>query len=290
MKRKKHAVRSKRNLITMGIIGVLLIAGGLIFGHTAGISADSRNPLTGTTINIEVENPYGVNPVTEYPNGRDCIYVSVDLNKPDGTPLTGVPLTVQKPKYVSVGLGDSSNTIIGTTTSGNTVIAQDRPKWCFTSSKAVSSGRITIKLTDLPSVQRSFNIAFPNPSSYVIKDKTERQTFVYGSDLNFETDISPWLDNNLRSANLIYTYDRTIRKVVFKWGIPRTENRRERRVTTVPLSCSEGHCSTRVGAGDTQENQTNGGVYRGKFTYKFEFVDEKGTKFSKSFNGTLKNL
>ncbi len=254
----------------------------LVFLKTSDHST-AGNTLAGSKMEINVENPYNTSPVTEFPNNSDCIVFAIDLNKKDGTPLIGETILIQKPRDTSISLIDNTDILVGNNiTSGEIKMLTDNPRFCLRSSKAMSNAKITAKLTKIVSVNRSFNFTFAFPKSNMVKNVTDKNNLLYNRNITFQADIPPWLANNIKSANIVYMYTRHVFSG-FRW-------KNDKRTVTVPLNCdSEGHCAGVIDGDHTRGGTGDRSILKGRFTYRFDFIDSAGHKFSgKSVTGSLK--
>jgi hypothetical protein len=83
--------------------------------------------------------------------------------------------------------------------------------------------------------------------------------------------------SSLKESRFVYTYNRRVNK----WG----RWRAERREISTALRCTDdGRCEATIYPDNTNTKR----VDKGRFNYRFEFVDQTGRKFTKSFTGVLK--
>ncbi|MCL5410423.1 MAG: hypothetical protein M1324_01060 [Patescibacteria group bacterium] len=234
---------------------------GIVQNVKKNMGTDSEScPARGSRLTAEVEKPFANSNLSAYPNGKDCANVNIEAIRSDGTFLENEPLVIEKPSSVSIS--GPQNTESGSI------------KLCFISSRPIQA-RITIKIKSLPTVQRSFQLNF-NPSFSVL-DATDRNSFFYNLPVTFMAQIDPSLVNSLKEQKLIYTYNRRVNK----WGRWRAERRE---IATLLTCTDDGRCTATIYPDNTNTKR----VDRGKFNYKFEFVDNTGRKLSKSFTGQLR--
>lgn len=222
-----------------------------------GINTDC--PARGSKLTVEVEKPFPNSNVSAFPDGKSCAYVNIEAIKADGTFLENEPLVIDKPSSVNI--------------SGPTTTDSGSIKWCLTTKRPIQA-RITVKLKSLPQVQRSFQVNF-NPQ-YKLLDITDRNAFYFNLPVDFMAQIDPSTVSGIKSAQLVYTYNRRVNK----WGKWKTE----RREISAPLKCSEdGRCEATIYPDNTNTKR----VDRGTFNYRFNIVYNNGTKSTKSFTGRL---
>lgn len=220
-----------------------------------------QNPLTGTRLTTQVARPFPSSTMQAYPNGKDCALVTMEAIKSDGTFAKDLPLVIEKPTAVTVN--GPQTTDIGSV------------QWCVTSTEPIQA-RITVKLQDFPRVQSTFQVSFkPNKN---IQDITDRNSFFFDIPITFSAQIDPAMVRGLSSANFSFITN----KITLQPDGTRGPTKRDN--LTVALNCTkEGICSATVPASSTdiiEDRNSN-------FTYSYNFIDQNGSKFSKSFNGTL---
>lgn len=216
-------------------------------------------PAKGAKLTTTVEKSFPGSNLNAYPNGKDCAGVTLEAIKKDGTFLENEPLVIEKPAAV---------TLVGpeNTSSGSV-------KWCFTSTKPIQA-RITVKVKSLPRVQRTFQLNF-NPKFKVI-DQTDRNAFFYNLPVTFTAQIDPGMVSGLKTSQLVYTYNRRV-NVWGRW-------KAERREIAAALHCTQdGRCTATIYPDNTNTKRVN----FGRFNYRFNFVDQNGNSFTKSFSGRL---
>jgi len=211
-------------------------------------------------LTTEVDEPYPNSRMQAYPDGKDYARVVFNAINKDGTYATNLPLIITKPS--SVELNGLENTSSGSI------------EWHVTSTRPIRA-KITVRLKDYPQIKTSFTVNFRPSTS--IKNLTDTNSFLYNLPVTFTAQIDPGMVAGVKEAKLVYSYNRRVNK----WG--RWVG--ERRQIEVPLTCSEdGYCYATINTDNTSTKR----VDRGRFNYKFVFLDQNGTRFSRSYNGMLK--
>jgi len=262
MIKKKHSVHRKNIFKPIALILILSVVLIVMLFAFPKISADSatKNPLSGSKLNVVLQNPYNEQIPTEFPNGTDFIEATLSASQNDGSPLTNATIVIDK---------SSNVTVAGPyTTEGGQIQLR------FSSKKSLID-TIQIKLKDCTTVKVKFKIKFSSDLS--LKDITDKDGFVFGAPVTLTAQIKPRMTSHIASAKARYIYTRRVNEWGFWFKV--------RRVATEQMECNDGVCWATFGKDFTakDKNQT------GSFVYSFTFTDENGKSISKSFKGQLKN-
>lgn len=223
-------------------------------------SKNEKNPLSNVQLTTEVLKPFPNSQIQAFPNGKDCATVILEaINSKDGTFAQNLPLTIEKPDAVTISGPQTTDT--------------GSVKWCVSSTRPMKA-KVIVKLKDFPKEKSTFQVNFL-PSTK-IRDLTDRNTFFFDLPITFSAQIDPAMINGLREANLSFVTNKIFSRID---GI-----HAQRDILTINLNCTnEGICSATVPASNTKLFQDKNRT----FTYSFIFVDQNGSRFSKSFKGTL---
>lgn len=257
------------------MLGIFSILAVVFAANLNLISADTRaaDPLKGSKLETDVDSPYGDRVVAEFPNNRDCIFFSVNAIKKDGGALTGEKMRIDL--FNGAHLRDASSR--AEIDAGNQSTGGGQTRYCLTSSEA-RKGTVTVKLANYPRTKKKFKVSFKPVGK--VANTTDTGTFFGDQAVTFAAEIAPWMTNNIKEAKLVYSYRRRYNS----WG--RWKNRAE--TEEKALTCIDSRCEATIGGykdGPTSLNR----VSKGRFTYTFQFTDENGKSFKKSFRGKLKS-
>ncbi|MFA4995678.1 MAG: hypothetical protein WC536_00880 [Patescibacteria group bacterium] len=223
-------------------------------------SENEKNPLSNVQLTTEVLKPFPNSQMQAFPNGKDCATVILEaINSKDGTFAQNLPLVIEKPDAVTINGPQTTDT--------------GSVKWCATSTKPMKA-KVIVKLKDFPQEKSTFQVNFL-PSTK-IQDLTDRNSFFFDLPITFSAQIDPVMIHGLKESKLSFNVNKNSSQADGVHDV--------RESVEINLNCSSsGICTATIPSSNTAADINQNGT----FNYSFVFVDQNGSRFSKSFKGTL---
>lgn len=270
--RRKSTLLQRRNLVVLLVLAFVVILFSVLWQNKILADAVTQPSLKGAKIEVNVDNPHSGGIPSEFPNNRDCINFTVSAYNSSGSYLANQPLNFTMSSSFVLRNDQGVELEESAINSG-----PGQSRFCLTALRS-TSGSVTVRFNNYPRTKKSFKVSFrPNGK---IKDATDKNDFIYDQPITFSAEIAPWMVDNLVTKRVVYTYKRHYKNF---WGKSKYRQQSE----VVNLSCVDGQCLGTLSSdrdGPTDDSAVSGG----KFKYRFEFVDENGKRFSKTFSGTFK--
>lgn len=155
----------------------------------------------------------------------------------------------------------------------------------YLNARGNATGNLTVTSRAFSNVRGTFRLNFKVPTARDITNNTVRDELIYNRSIPLSANLSDYLDDNVSSATVIYTYSR--RTLVMGSARVRTATVNQN------LSFGNGAWQATIDSDHTRKGGNNGTsgdriIVRGRFTYQFVFNLKTGqTIRSQRYSGQL---